>query len=150
MSNQSKTKCVSFSNVNIREYEITICDHPGTSVGPSISLGWKYNENLSFNMNTYELIKDAKGRRESKDLSLSRWERENLLFEFGFSRSEIERSSKIKKPKRKRPTKNINKNRLTGLKKVFPTGTKSREGKRDIKIRRWRGMKLPWNAAKTQ
>jgi len=43
MSNQSKTKSVSFSNVNIREYEITICDHPETSVGPSISLGWKYN-----------------------------------------------------------------------------------------------------------
>jgi len=43
MSNQPKTKSMSFSNVNIREYEIIICDHPETSVGPSISLGWKYN-----------------------------------------------------------------------------------------------------------
>ena len=149
MSNQSKTKSVSFSNVNIREYEITIGDHPETSVGPSISLGWKYNENLSVNMNTYELIKDAKGRRDCKDLSLSRWERENLLFEFGFSRSEIERSSAVKKPKRSRRKRTIKMNRLTGLKKVFITGAKFHEEQRDIKKRRWRGMKLLWNL-KTQ
>jgi len=146
MSNQSKTKSVSFSNVNIREYEITICDHPETSVGPGISLGWKYNENLSFNMNTYELIKDAKGRRDCKDLSLSRWERENLLFEFGFSRSEINSSSAVKKPKRSKRKRNIKMNRLTGLKKVFPTRPKFRQEKKDIMIQRWRGMNLLWNS----
>ena len=146
MSNKSKTKSVSFSNVNIREYEITICDHPETSVGPSISLGWKYNENLSFDMNTYELIKDAKGRRDCKDLSLSRWERENLLFEFGFSRSEINRSSAVKKPKRSRRKRNLKMNRLTGLRKVFPIGTKFHQEKKVNKTRWWRGMNLRWNS----
>ena len=84
MSNQSKTKSVSFSNVNIREYEITICDHPETSVGPSISLGWKYNENLSFNMNTYELIKDAKGRRDCKNVHCRDGKERTYCLNLGF------------------------------------------------------------------
>jgi len=81
-------------------------------------------------MNTYELIKDAKGRRDCKDLSLSRWERENLLFEFGFSRSEINSSSAVKKPKRSRRKRNIKMNRLIGLKKYFlpePNFTRKRK-----------------------
>ena len=146
VSNQSNTKFVSFSNINIRECEITICDHPETSFGQSISLGWMYNENLSINMNTYELIKDAKGRRDYKDLSLSRWERENLLFEFGFSRSEINRSSAVKKPKCSRRKRNLKMNRLTGLRKVFPIGTKFHQEKKVNKTRWWRGMNLRWNS----
>ena len=143
VSNQSNTKFVSFSNINIRECEITICDHPETSFGQSIS---GYNENLSIIMNTYELIKDAKGRRDYKDLSLSRWERENLLFEFGFSISEINSSSAVKKPKRSRRKINIKMNRLIGLEKIFPTGAKFRQETKDIKIQRWRGMNLLWNS----
>ena len=146
VSNQSNTKSVSFANINIREYEITICDHPETSFGQSILLGWMYNENLSINMNTYELIKDAKGRRDYKDLSLSRWERENLLFEFGFSISEINSSSAVKKPKRSRRKRNIKMNRLIGLEKIFPTGAKFCQEKKYIKIQRWRGMNLLWNS----
>ena len=84
MSNKSKTKSVSFSNVNIREYEITICDHLETSVGPSISLGWKYNENLSFNMNTYELIKDAKGRRDCKNVHCHDGKERTYCLNLGF------------------------------------------------------------------
>merc|ERR1719162_2149339 len=65
-------------------------------------------------MNTYELIKDAKGRRDCKDLSLSRWERENLLFEFGFSRSEINRFSVVKKKERRRRKRKMKSKQLIG------------------------------------
>ena len=136
MSNQSNTKSVRFSNVNIREYEITMGDHPDTSCGPSISLGWKYNEKLSLKMSAYELMKDARGRRDCKKLSLSRWEREDLLFEFGFSRSEINKLSVVKEKERRRRKRKMKSKELIG--------------KRSIKIRQWNFLKFHWNGIKGQ
>merc|ERR550539_1145814 len=41
----NKTKRVtSFSNIEIREYDITLGDNPGGADGPPISLDWNYNE----------------------------------------------------------------------------------------------------------
>jgi len=105
-TSDQRSRSVRFSNVEIREYEITLDDHPETSNGPSISLGWKYNKLISFKVQTFELIKNAKGRRDLNDLLLSQWERENLLFNFGYSRAEINKSLKNKE-KFKSQTKSI-------------------------------------------
>ena len=85
-------------------------------------------------MNIYELIKAAKGCKDCKDLPLSRCGRENLLFEIGLSRSDIEISLVYSQtPKFSRRKRNIKMNRFTGLKTLFIIGAKFHEEKRDIK-----------------
>jgi len=79
-------------------------------------------------MSAYELMKDAKGRRDCKKLSLSRWEREDLLFEFGFSRSEINKLSVVKEKERRRRKRKMKSKQLNGM--------------RSIKIRQWNFLKF--------
>jgi len=96
---QKERKSVRFSHIEIREYEITLGDHPGGMIvnGSSISLGWNYNVIEPTQINTFELEKDMKGRRHSEHyLAMSKYEREDLLKEFGWGRSYIEESIKQK------------------------------------------------------
>ena len=47
-------RSVSFSRLNIRQYERVLGDNPSCSSGPSVSLGWKYKDVPSMDIDAYE------------------------------------------------------------------------------------------------
>lgn len=83
---------VSFSSLEVREYEITLGDHPSVSVGPPISLSWKYNKETSFDIEAFEAGRQP--RRSRSDLILDIRKRRQILKEgAGFSASEIKHAT---------------------------------------------------------
>merc|ERR1712232_331139 len=114
--NNNKLTCdkrnVSFNNISIREYDLTIGDNPSVSKGIPISLDWNY-ENVVDDMclEAYESNR-IYNRRGRDEMRLNRFQRENiLLYSYGHTRSEIraayEENIKIKK-EREQTNKRLN------------------------------------------
>uniref|UniRef100_A0A7S4T6P9 Uncharacterized protein n=1 Tax=Ditylum brightwellii TaxID=49249 RepID=A0A7S4T6P9_9STRA len=87
------SKSVSFSYVEVREYSLTLGDHPDCSDGPPISLDWSYTNQKRVNLDYYE---DHRGPHkmlpEMKSETSER--RDFLQREAGFSVAEIQMSEK--------------------------------------------------------
>ena len=86
----SEKKILRFANVEFREYARALSDNPSTSSGPPIGIGWNFNPEgtVSIDLDIYE--RGCEGlRRSSRELTLPRDIRENILREAGYSRSEI-------------------------------------------------------------
>lgn len=47
-------RSVTFGDVNVREFNRIVGDHPDVSVGPPVSLGWKFVENEPVTVDHYE------------------------------------------------------------------------------------------------
>lgn len=87
--NCDKMLKVSWNTVQFRTYETILGDNPSVSVGPPISLGWKYDvaSNTIASIDDYE---DRRVGRRSKEQLLVPWAaRERCLMDSGYSRSEI-------------------------------------------------------------
>jgi hypothetical protein len=69
---------LSWGNVQIREYNRIIGDHPEVSVGPPLSLDWQYHQHDDMGVDTYEESK-ASSRKQRRLLRLSSLTRRNLL-----------------------------------------------------------------------
>jgi len=128
---RTESKTVRFSTIEIREYGIVLGDHPGQSFsptnGPSISLSWSYNRLKPLSIIAYEQTKSIDQVHRINNIALSSFEREDMLKEYGFSRSEMEESVKAKnliKDQRRRSRKPMTGDRLrlaikTVMKKSF-------------------------------
>jgi hypothetical protein len=82
---ERRQRQVQFSVVQVREYERIIGDHPDVSVGPPLSLGWKYEEIKPKPLDDYEQSRISKG-----DYHLSSFIRKDILvYRFGISEEEI-------------------------------------------------------------
>ena len=81
---QSSRK-VSFSNLQIREYDVNLGDNPSCRVGPPISLGWKYSQKQDVSL---DKIMDTKRSNKCKP-RLDAHTRCELLLNAGYSKSEI-------------------------------------------------------------
>jgi hypothetical protein len=85
-------KKVRFHTVEFREYSIILCDNPSAS-GPPIGLGWRYNpkNTLRAEVDAYESYRDRndQDRRCKSQLRIPSDRREDILLDFGYSRSEI-------------------------------------------------------------
>ena len=95
---------VSFSSLEIREYEITLGDNPSVSKGPPISLSWDYREAGSMDLEKFE---SKRGRRRSKDQMMlgSSMRQQILRNKTGISKIDIiDAVSEVKKIKEKRRT----------------------------------------------
>ena len=84
-------KSVSFDKVQVRNYGYILTINPAVTSGPSIGLGWNYNakKDEKYSVERFESSKEMEATRKSKDMMLSREEREQLLVSLGYSRKEI-------------------------------------------------------------
>ena len=86
-SESSFKKSVTFSFVQVREYNRVVGDHPDVRIGPPISLGWEYNIQLDQSVDDYEA---SRPDRRKRYLRLSSISRKNLLINvFGFTEHDI-------------------------------------------------------------
>lgn len=87
--NRSKSYSVTFQNVDIHEFSMTLGDHPAACSGPPVRLDW--DASLKFfevNLEEYEKLRIR--RRNRKQLKLSLQQRHNILVkERGFSFEEV-------------------------------------------------------------
>mmetsp|Transcript_19827 Transcript_19827/g.22832 ORF Transcript_19827/g.22832 Transcript_19827/m.22832 type:complete len:208 (+) Transcript_19827:114-737(+) len=85
---------VSFGDLEVREYNLTLTDHPGTSFGPPIGLSWDHGSAETFDLEVYESYRMLYSpRRLGNELKLSDHTRRKILLnELNFSREEIEKA----------------------------------------------------------
>jgi hypothetical protein len=80
---------VSFSNLEIREYNVAISDHPYCSDGPPIQLGWNYSSLETLSVDAYEQARSP--RSTGNQLLLPSPVRRNLLLEVGgYSKQDLQ------------------------------------------------------------
>eukprot|EP00978_Attheya_sp_CCMP212_P015754 scaffold40803_cov20-Attheya_sp.AAC.1 len=80
---------ISFDSVEIRSYERVLGDNPSCSSGPSVSIGWDYDEKLTVSMSIEEYEREKPHRLVDLEMILSRREREDMLMELGYTQSQI-------------------------------------------------------------
>lgn len=68
---------ISFHQVTVRDYDMTLGDHPNVSYGPPISLGWHYHEYEPLDLNEYEYHHAR--RRPLRQLGLNYYRRMSIL-----------------------------------------------------------------------
>mmetsp|Transcript_26340 Transcript_26340/g.37103 ORF Transcript_26340/g.37103 Transcript_26340/m.37103 type:complete len:289 (+) Transcript_26340:172-1038(+) len=93
---------VSFKDVQIRDYDLTIGDNPSVSYGPPISLDWEYEERSPLCINEYESSRQP--RRSLRQMGLNYYERINILSHtYGYSEEDLKLAKKeTKKVKKQR------------------------------------------------
>jgi len=107
---------ISFSTLEIREYNITIGDNPGGRQGPPVSLDWNYCPDSTVKM-CIETYEEHRGQRRSKPEmymsgSIRMW---TLMKENGFSMREIRDASKAAESIRKDRKKSIKNKKIHDL-----------------------------------
>jgi hypothetical protein len=101
-SDDSLKPTVSFSNLQIREYNVAISDHPSCSYGPPVQLSWDYQKEKDIPLDSYEESREP--RREVQELVLSYYDRRFLLLiQAGYSKKEVKEAMKeVERVKRER------------------------------------------------
>jgi hypothetical protein len=90
-------RTISFTNLEIREYDLTIGDNPSVSYGPPVQLSWQYSEGQTRDLEDYESQKEldrSRGRRSHRVENISWAKREALLKRQGFSEDDIQAKMK--------------------------------------------------------
>jgi len=70
-------RSITFGTVTIRDYEMTLGDHPDCSYGPPVQLGWNYLEYCPLDVDEYEMHHSL--RRPLRNLCLNYYKRKELL-----------------------------------------------------------------------
>lgn len=83
---QSK-RSVSFNSLTVREYDLTLGDHPSSASGPPIQLDWDHKNESVVDLNTYE--QERQPRKTRRQLKMSFEERERILQSKGYSMDEL-------------------------------------------------------------
>jgi hypothetical protein len=85
---------VTFHQVELRFYDQTLGDHPGTIYGPPISLDWNYQEAEPLHVNEYERYRGR--RRIKQQLILDYYSRRNtLMWCYGHTELELKNATKV-------------------------------------------------------
>ncbi|CAB9501443.1 affinity nitrate transporter 2 [Seminavis robusta] len=94
---KKKKRVVHFESVQVREYNITIGDHPFCSKGAPITLDWEFSEGATLPLELYESSKKRSSRRRRRSRSrmlMDPIQRRDLLWRFGHHLDEIEVAAK--------------------------------------------------------
>jgi hypothetical protein len=83
---RNRKRNVSFNTVHVRQYERILEAHPCTSSGPSMGIGWRYEEDSPVKLG------DIRPPRSSRHFILPRHTRERMLAELGYTKREIAQS----------------------------------------------------------
>jgi hypothetical protein len=86
-----KKRSVSFCEVRIRNYERILEFNPSVTSGPAVGIGWRYSveDDENIPLDIFEDTREYHRRTSTKDLTLSRMDRENLLRNLGYTQKEI-------------------------------------------------------------
>ena len=91
LSNQDRSvankKKVGFQNVEIREYELDLCDNPACGLGPAIGIGWSYEEKTKECIDSFEHKRTPKCT--SREFKMNREHREKIMENSRFTKKEI-------------------------------------------------------------
>ena len=79
------TNKVTFSSVEIRQYELILGDNPACTDGNPLSIGWKHYTELTVIIPVNKYENERKFQRSALELRLARWKRENILHDLGYS-----------------------------------------------------------------
>lgn len=97
-SSASKTKIkrnISFSSVEIRDYDRAVGDNPCVTSGVPLSLDWNYSEAAEHDLEEYENFKESiGGSRPRSGMQMPSHMRARVLQEFGATAVEIRKASK--------------------------------------------------------
>lgn len=94
---------ISFTNIEIREYGMTLGDNPSVSYGPPVQLSWEYKTNEAICIEQYETSREP--RRKKYQMVLSYYVRRKMLGEAKIDKEEIKKaiaSAKVIKTQRSR------------------------------------------------
>lgn len=79
---------VQFDKITVREYGIVLGDNPACRSGPSVSIGWEYNEFPEIRVDDFESIREG-NRRTKRGMLMDRSYRLKLLKRLGFAEHDI-------------------------------------------------------------
>merc|ERR1711907_760364 len=82
-------RSVSFSNVQVREYDLCLGDNPSVTQGAPVSLDWSYKTEASYQLDEYEFEMSTFSSSSLIINDRSPSERFHLLRQLGYSRDEI-------------------------------------------------------------
>lgn len=117
-------RSVSFDKVKIREFERVLGDHPAQE-GPSIALGWNYNEAKEVSIDKYENKNNScntlkkkwtsarnliskNGNKKKEDFLLSAEKRVKIAKQLGYTTEEIQQNIKdVEKLRKQREQQNL-------------------------------------------
>lgn len=106
-SNKIK-RVTSFSNIEIREYDITLGDNPGGAGGPPISLDWKYNDAFTQVMEVDQYEEYRPPRRTRLEMHMCSSVRSyRLMKEQGFTLDDMRKAAKSANDIRKQRNKTL-------------------------------------------
>uniref|UniRef100_A0A7S4T570 Uncharacterized protein n=1 Tax=Ditylum brightwellii TaxID=49249 RepID=A0A7S4T570_9STRA len=91
MKRDSRVRRVSFSTVEVRQYERIIGDHPCCVSGPPLSIGWKHDTKKTRRYSLDDHDSYCRNNRPSS-MRLSCEQRISLLLERGVQRKQVDRS----------------------------------------------------------
>jgi len=85
---------VSFHQVEIRRYYLTLGDNPSCSVGTPVGLDWKYESLPPLSLDDYEEARRSTRKRHVRQLVLSYFDRRAILERQGFTALDLKRCTK--------------------------------------------------------
>lgn len=86
---KNRNTLVSFGTVQIRRYKRILGDNPSCSSGPALSLDWNHDDGLTTSapVDDFEFYRGE--RLDDNEMVLTRFEREEILTDLGYSKKEI-------------------------------------------------------------
>mmetsp|Transcript_12489 Transcript_12489/g.18737 ORF Transcript_12489/g.18737 Transcript_12489/m.18737 type:complete len:203 (+) Transcript_12489:152-760(+) len=122
---RSSTSSISFDKVTLRKYDVILTDHPSTTAGPPIGLGWDYDQEEPFDVDAYENTRaPPRSKREFLVPSSRRWEMLRLA---GTSNTDLRKASeevKERQTQRRRSLRRQQRMELlaSGIRCILPRG----------------------------
>lgn len=75
----SPIKAVSFQGIEVRQYAITLGDHPNCRIGPPLTLGWEHISSTVSTVDVYEEERRRTRKRSIRRVLVSPADRNRLL-----------------------------------------------------------------------
>mmetsp|Transcript_6 Transcript_6/g.7 ORF Transcript_6/g.7 Transcript_6/m.7 type:complete len:408 (-) Transcript_6:71-1294(-) len=95
VASSASKRSISFSKVEIRDYDRAVGDNPCVSSGAPLSLDWNYREAAEHDLEEYENFKESNGGGRSRsEMQMPASVRTKVLAEFGATAVDIRRASK--------------------------------------------------------